>query len=412
MTTPRKFHTATLLPDGKVLIAGGTADPNANAVLGSAETYDPVTGAFTATADMNVPRLYHTATLLNNGKVLIAGGLGLSININNNLSDAELYDPLTGSFTPTGKLITPRVGHTAALLPVGTVLVAGGSGFEDGPIPSIERYDPATGAFSFAGTTGSVQSSGPAIASVLTTGQVLMTLHLYDSPTAAARLYDYSTATFFDTGNMRAPRWATATLLPTRKVLIAGYATGAGFLSPGSPAASADLYDPAKDGFSATGDMATPRFNHTATLLPDGAVLMSGGMTSFYYPTSALASAEIYHPDLLVPAPVLLSLSGDGQGQGAILHAGTARVVSSEDPAVAGEALEIYCTGLTDGNVIPPQVIIGGRMAEILYFGKSGYAGLNQVNVRVPSGVAPGSAVSVRLTYLSRPSNEVTLGAR
>jgi hypothetical protein len=418
MTTPRKYHTATLLPDGRVLIAGGTADPNANgsSVLGSAEIYDPATGAFTAVAGMNVPRMYHTATILNNGKVLIAGGLGLTININDNLSDAELYDPLTGFFTTTGKLITPRVNHTAALLPDGTVLVAGGSGYDDGPIPSIERYDPAAGAFSFAGATGSVQSSGPAIASVLTTGQVLMPLHLYDSPTAAARLYDYSTAMFVDTGNMRAPRLSTATLLPTRKVLIAGYADGDDFPSPGSPAAdglpSADLYDPAKDGFSATGDMATPRFNHTATLLPDGTVLMSGGMTSFYYPTSALASAEIYHPDELVPAPVLLSLSGDGQGQGAILHSGTSRVVSSDDPAVAGEALEIYCTGLTDGNVIPPQVTIGGRMAEILYFGKSGCAGLNQVNVRVPSGVAPGPAVSVRLTYLSRPSNDVTMGVR
>jgi hypothetical protein len=418
MTTPRKFHTATLLPDGKVLIVGGTADPNAivngSSVLGSAEIYDPVTSVFTAIADMKVPRMYHTATLLNNGKALISGGLGLTINNNNNLSDAELYDPLAGFFTPTGTLITPRVGHTAALLPDGTVLVAGGSGYDDGPIPSIERYDPATGAFSFAGATGSVQSSGPAIASVLTTGQVLMPLHLYDSPTAAARLYDYSTATFVDTGNMRAPRWATATLLPTRKVLIAGYAAGDGFPSPGSPAASglpsADLYDPAQDGFSATADMATPRFNHTATLLPDGTVLMSGGMTSFYYPTSALASAEIYHPDVLVPAPVLLSLSGDGKGQGAIQHAGTYQLVSADNPAVAREIVVIYGTGLSDGSVIPPQVAIGGRMAEVLWFGNvPGYPGLNQINVRVPDGIGAGSPVPVRMNYIGRPSNTVTI---
>lgn len=389
MTTPRWYHTATLLPNGKVLIAGGTASANAtgNSVLGSAELYDPATGTFAAAADMTVARMWHTATLLNNGKVLIAGGLGISSGINNNLARAELYDPVTGIFAATGKMTIPRVAHSAALLPGGMVLVAGGFGYIDGTIPEVEQYDPKTGVFSFAGATGSVQSVGPAIASVLTSGQVLMPLHLYDSPTAAARVYDPSTATFTDTGDMRAPRLFTAILLPTRKLLIAGYADGLGFPSPGSPASqglpSADLYDPAVGEFSATGDMTTPRFYHTATLLPDGTVLISGGMTSFLYPTNALASAEIYRPDVLVPAPELFSLSQNSQGQGAILHADTHQVISPSNPAIAGEALEIYGVGLDAQSVIPPQVVIGGRMAEVLFFGDApGYAGLNQVKVR------------------------------
>jgi hypothetical protein len=112
------------------------------------------------------------------------------------------------------------------------------------------------------------------------------------------------------------------------------------------------------------------------------------------------------------PAPLLLSVSGGGSRQGAILHAGTSQVASSINPAVVGELLEIYVTGLVDGGTVPPQITIGDRVADILFFGKApGFAGLNQVNVRVPA-ISPEPAVPVRLTYLGRLSNEVTIGVR
>ena len=152
------------------------------------------------------------------------------------------------------------------------------------------------------------------------------------------------------------------------------------------------------------------RYAHTATLLKDGRVLIAGGLGVTTSPcgNSLPILAEVYTPDFVAPAPVLLSVSPSGQG--AILHASTQQLVSPDNPAVAGEALEVYGTGLIDGAVIPPQVAINGRMAEVLFFGKTpGYEKLNQINVRVPNGIASGPQVAVRLNYLGRPSNEVAI---
>ncbi len=345
MTTARYFHTATLLPDGKVLITGGNNSIDGGCFCGplaTAELYDPSTGTFTATGDMTTARSDHTATLLNNGKVLIAGGP-----TNRSLASAELYDSSTRTFNATGDMHTARWGHRATLLPSGKVLIDGGYTPDRDSGASPELYDPATGTFSPTGES-TYRDTFTATATLLTNGKVLETLEYSCDADDQAQLYDSAAGTFAATGKMTAARgYSTATLLPDGKVLIAGRAD-----FPYHPGGSAELYDLATSAFNPASDTYTPREEgHTATLLPDGTVLLSGGWLCCGY---EIATAEIYHPAVLVRSPMLLSLSGDGQGQGAILHASTHQVVSSSNPAVAVEALEFYGTGLFDRSVIPP----------------------------------------------------------
>jgi hypothetical protein len=256
------------------------------------------------------------------------------------------------------------------------------------------------------------------VATLLANGKVLFAGGgTYRSP--YAQLYDPPTVRFASTGNMTHGRvWHSATLLPGGKALIVGGDTNACLGNPCTYAgslANAELYDPSTGTFAMAGDTTARRSGHTATLLNDGRVLIAGGYASgginlFF---GGQASAELYTPPSVAPAPVLFSVSEDGNRQGAILHAGAGPLVAPGNPAVAGEALEIYLTGLAEGSVVPPQVSIGGRLAEILYFGPApGLTGVNQVNVRVPSGVTPGNAVSVRMTYLSRHSDQVTIAVR
>jgi uncharacterized protein (TIGR03437 family) len=210
----------------------------------------------------------------------------------------------------------------------------------------------------------------------------------------------------------------SATLLPNGTVLVAGGAGQSG--SSNFPVASAEIYDPATGSFSTAGRLTSARYGHTATLLNNGQVLITGGAANAFnlpipahLPLTILSSAEIYTPDTQVPAPALFTTSDDGRGQGAIWHAQGGQIAFPYNPAVADEALSMYTTSLTEGSVISPLVIIGGRVAQVLYFGAApGYPGYYQVNFRVPGGVPPGPAVPVRLMYIGRFSNEVTVGVQ
>jgi len=277
MTTARASHTATLLPSGKVLVAGGQ---NGSGYSSSAESYDPSSGTWSATGTMATARYGHTATLLPNGKVLVAGGEGSS----GYLASAELYDPSSGTWSETGSMTMARDGHTATLLPSGKVLVA--AGYNGGPMSSAELYDPSSGTWSATGSMTTARDGHTA--TLLPNGQVLVAGG-YGSGGAlsSAELYGPSSGTWSATGSMTTARDGhTATLLLNGKVLVAGGTNGSGAF------ASAELYDPASGTWSATGSLATARFGHTATLLPNGQVLVAGG----YGSGGALSSAELYDP--------------------------------------------------------------------------------------------------------------------
>ncbi|MGB8011819.1 MAG: kelch repeat-containing protein [Terriglobales bacterium] len=285
----RDCHTATLLQNGMVLITGGRSGNN---TLSSAELYDPTTGNFTFTGSLLAARCDHSATLLQNGTVLIAGGYYVGSGLPT-LAAAELYDPTTGTFSSTGSLGTARYGHSATLLTDGKVLVAGGVTSSDGytfvTIASAELYDPVAGTFS---ATGSLNTARSAPATLLENGQVLVaggSSISAGAPFASAEIYDPTAGTFSFTGSLITARSGnSSTLLQDGKVLIAG---GAG---ANNAVLSGELYDASAGTFSDTGSLNFGR-SGSATLLTNGQVLLVGGGADAIAQT-LLNSSELYDP--------------------------------------------------------------------------------------------------------------------
>lgn len=300
MTTQRAAHTATLLPDGKVLVAGGFAgDENS---LASAEVFNPATSTFASAGNMNAPRSGHTATLLPNGKVLIAGGYNGSY-----LASAELYDPTTRTFTPTGRMVTARSGHVAMLLRNGKVLLAGGTGVGWTFLADAELYDPATNTFTATGSMTVARESHTA--TLLANGKVLIagghrgrrqSITIYSS----AEIYDPATGAFTPTGNMTRVRHKhEAILLADGRVLIVG---GSDERDGRGAYTSAEIYNPAAGSFTVTGNMNATRYKlqGTSVLLNDGKVLIAGGANraevfdpgtnTFSYASGSLGTTRLF----------------------------------------------------------------------------------------------------------------------
>jgi N-acetylneuraminic acid mutarotase len=287
MNVDRSDHTATLLTNGKVLVAGGGAGTVVS--LTSAELYDPATNSWTSAASMGTGRRGQTSTLLVSGKVLISGGYDTN-STTNVLVSSELYNPASNTWESATSMAQARYLHTATLLATGKVLITGGTTGST-RLASAELYDPAANTWASAGSMSTVRKYHTA--TLLANGKVLVTGGIGTTDSIylnSAELYDTATGFWADTANQLTARVShTATLLLNGNVLVAGGYDGSSYLS-------AEVYDPvppisSRVYWTATLNMLNPRNAHTATLLPNGKVLVTGGSNS-----SVLSSAELYNP--------------------------------------------------------------------------------------------------------------------
>ena len=267
----RQSHTMTLLPTGKVLVAGGNGP---GGPLARSELYDPNTGQWTTTGAMLDARVEHTATLLPTGKVLVVGGPGQGF------ASAELYDPATGEWHATESPLVGRAAHTATLLASGQVLVVGGRAFMRPETPvtsSAELYDPTAGTWTPAAPMLTARAAHTA--TLLPSGAVLVAggFDTNNTALAEAELYDPTAGMWRRTGSLLTSHdFHTATRLPSGRVLVVGGGPG------GEPQPNTELFDPESETWSDSGCTVEPRFGHTATLLLSGQVLVASGSAELY----------------------------------------------------------------------------------------------------------------------------------
>ena len=376
--TDRVYGTATPLPDGKVLLIGGT---DGNGPLDTAEIFDPGTTTSRAiAARMNTPRYGHAATHAGPGQVLLCGGQDSS----GILNTAELFDRTTETFSPVaGNMSVPRIGHTATALPNGKVLITGGfSG--DSVSASADLFDPATGTFVALGIPMHSARYGHT-ATVMFSGKVLI-VGGWDGTRAlgSAELFDPATQTFALVSNtMTSPREAhTATDLDNGFVFIAG-----GDSDGQTPVSSVDLFNPSSETFIPidVGNMTTPRRLHSAARLRDSRVLLTGG----YGNGQAFNSAELFYcPPVFGPfLPAAVTTEAVGP-EGVTVHFG---LPWAKD--LAGHNLTVDCTPAPD-SLFP----LGTTAVTLTAVDGAGVSSTTTFNVTVVDTTAPVIMVPTDIT--------------
>lgn len=272
MATPRAGHQASLMTDGRVLVTGGCAGAGCLQVQRSSELYDPVRNRFGATGSMFEARVSHTATVLPDGRVLVTGGwTGLAAT-----ASTELYDPLTGRFASGPDMSVPRMDGTATLLDTGEVLIAGGASQTNRPTNAADRFSPTTGKITATGPLQTARVHHTAVK--LRDGRVLVVGGLVsrNTATATAEIYDPKTGKFRQTGTLNQPRCKHAALLLTdgRVMVLAGSSD----CGDRQKLAATEIFDPTTETFGRGPSLMNPRYKiaSAAVRLENGAVMIAG----------------------------------------------------------------------------------------------------------------------------------------
>jgi uncharacterized protein (TIGR03437 family) len=422
MNVPRLAHTMTLLANGKVLVATGS-NTNLNmppflTPVRSCELYDPATGAWSLTGEVALPRTTPTATLLANGKVLLAGGTNNSTT-EDPTNTAELYDPATGQWGATGNLSVARDGAAAALLASGKVLLAGGYGNQFAPLKGADLYDPATGSWAPSGEIGKIRVGHTV--TLLGNGKVLVAAGNDDSenltPLTSAELYDSGAATV-TTVSAASYSFQTA----AREIAAAfgqnlATATAAASTIP-LPTSLAGTSVRIRD--SNNVERLAPLFfispGQINYQVPDGAAPGQAIVTVTKSDGTTINGAL----QILAAAPAIFTLNQSGSGPAAAADAFSGAPAPFNATRANGEpnVISVFGTGLgadatdVEGNVnASVQASIGGQAVTVLYAGRApGFVGLNQLNILLPAGIASGTH-TVIISRNGVVSNTVTIAS-